>query len=466
MALPKIILIDDNSERCQQFTAVIQFIEYEIEVLTMQGFAQKEHFIDVIVIYVGYGLERQANAIKTITDRLPNIPVVLLVDKAAGLTVPSTLLKMVNSTQEWPVTYAILTEQLQPFLPIDEVNTDNKTLSGQSHSIKHVMALADQVSASDATVLIFGESGTGKEVVARSIHKKSTRNNKPFVPINCGAIPSELLESELFGHEKGAFTGALHTRKGRFEMAEGGTLFLDEIGDMPLDMQVKLLRVLQEKTFERIGSNKTVHCDVRIISATHQNLEDAIKDGRFREDLFYRLNVFPIEVPALRERIEDLPYLIKDLVARLEKAQKGTVTIKLDVIKVLIQYPWPGNVRELGNLIERLAIMTNNGRVTIDDLPIKFRELNPVQNPIIEETIEDLNALVQDFSDDIVDDNSIPVHLPSLRNGLDLKAYLTNVEVKLIEQALMDCNWVVAHAAKLLNMRRTTLVEKIKKFEL
>ncbi len=232
-----------------------------------------------------------------------------------------------------------------------------RSLSGNSRATRAINKMIEQVADTDATVLILGESGTGKEVVARKLHYHSKRRGKPFVPVDCGAIPGDLLESELFGHEKGAFTGAINSRQGRFELAEGGTLFLDEIGDMSMHMQVKLLRVLQERTFERVGSNKTIRCDVRIIAATHRNLEQAIEDGKFREDLFYRLNVFPIEMPPLRERVEDIPVLVADLISRIEHEKRGSIRLTPAAITALTHYGWPGNVRELANLMERLAIL-------------------------------------------------------------------------------------------------------------
>jgi sigma-54 specific flagellar transcriptional regulator A len=245
--------------------------------------------------------------------------------------------------------------------------------SGQSDAIRQVNALIDQVSAHESSVLILGESGTGKEVVARAVHHSSPRRHRPFIAVNCGAIPADLLESELFGHEKGAFTGAVATRKGRFELAEGGTLFLDEIGDMSLPMQVKLLRVLQERTFERVGSALQFRCNVRIIAATHRNLEDAIERGAFREDLFYRLNVFPIEMPALRSRIEDLATLIRDFSDLNVAAGRQRVQLSTAAVECLVRYGWPGNVRELGNLIERLSILCAGRVVGAADLPPRYR---------------------------------------------------------------------------------------------
>src|SRR5687768_11167739 len=252
--------------------------------------------------------------------------------------------------------------------------------TGTSAAIRDVTRLIRQVAAHDSSVLILGESGTGKELAARAVHEASPRRQRPFVAINCGAIPAELLESELFGHEKGSFTGAIAARKGRFEIAEGGTLFLDEIGDMSLPMQVKLLRVLQERVFERVGNHTPVRCNVRIIAATHRNLEESIARGAFREDLFYRLNVFPIEMPALRERIEDMPLLIRDFSERNVAQGRSAIEMTQRTLTALGRHGWPGNVRELGNLIERLSILCPNRKIDIADLPAKYRPANIVED--------------------------------------------------------------------------------------
>lgn len=255
------------------------------------------------------------------------------------------------------------------------------TLVGESPNIAQVRHLIKQVADTDVNVLILGESGTGKELIARQLHQSSARAHKAFVPVNCGAIPSELLESELFGHEKGAFTGAVTARQGRFELAQGGSLFLDEIGDMPLAMQVKLLRVLEEKQFERVGSNKSVKADVRIISATHRNLEAAIEQGRFREDLYYRLNVFPIESPALREHAQDIPLVIESYTQKL--VEKGlSVRFTAKAINRLCHYTWPGNVRELTNLLERLAILYPQQQIDTSDLPAQFKQIKKIPTQV------------------------------------------------------------------------------------
>ncbi|MDX1654753.1 MAG: sigma-54 dependent transcriptional regulator [Candidatus Competibacteraceae bacterium] len=323
-----------------------------------------------------------------------------------------------------------------------------RSLVGNSAGITQVRELIARVAHSEATVLILGESGTGKEVVARNLHYHSPRRKGPFVPINCGAIPENLLESELFGHEKGAFTGALSARKGRFELAEGGTLFLDEIGDMPLQMQVKLLRVLQERTFERVGSNTSLRADVRIIAATHRDLDAMVAEETFREDLYYRLNVFPIELPSLRERIDDLPLLVDELISRIEGEQGVDLRLSPHTLLCLQHYPWPGNVRELANLMERLSILKPNGLVELEDLPEKFKTgfIPPAQPEVT------LPGLDQDLN------------LPA--GGIDLKRHMADLETHIIKLALEQSQGVVARAATTLKMSRTTLMEKIRKYGL
>jgi len=318
------------------------------------------------------------------------------------------------------------------------------------------------VADKDVSVLITGESGTGKEVVAPNLHYNSPRRDKPFVPVNCGAIPAELLESELFGHEKGAFTGAINSRAGRFEMAEGGTLFLDEIGDMPLNMQVKILRVLQERCFERVGSNKTQPVDVRIIAATHRNLEQMIIENTFREDLFYRLNVFPIELPSLKERSEDIPLLMNELVSRMESEQRGSIRFNSAAIMSLCQHEWSGNVRELANLVERMAIMHPFGVIVVQDLPGKYRHVDVTDEDFVHAPIK-ANGVASSGSTSYVNMNDTPL-LPE--QGIDLREYITNLEMSLIQQALNDCGGVVARAADKLCVRRTTLVEKMRKYDM
>ncbi|MGI9248798.1 MAG: sigma-54 interaction domain-containing protein [Woeseiaceae bacterium] len=326
-------------------------------------------------------------------------------------------------------------------------------LIGNSADTKLVRRLIEQVAPSLATVLITGESGTGKEVVARQIHEQSGRKG-PFVAVNCGAIPEQLLESELFGHERGAFTGAVSARAGRFEQAKGGTFFLDEIGDMPTIMQVKLLRVLEERVIERVGSADSIPVDVRLVAATHRDLPKRIEAGKFREDLYYRLSVFPIEITPLRERLDDISLLVDEFVRRLGAEQSVTLQIARDAMQILQKYAWPGNVRELANLIERLVVVKPNGIVKAQDLPwpiVERKETQPDAPEVLSSSLNPVSAGVQ-------------VNLPS--GGLDLKQYLAKIEQDMIHQALVEADGVVQRAAELLGVGRTTLVEKIRRFDL
>ena len=287
-------------------------------------------------------------------------------------------------------------------------------------------------------------------MIARRIHELSGRSG-PFVAVNCGAIPESLLESELFGHEKGAFTGADRVRAGRFEQADGGTFFLDEIGDMPSVMQVKLLRVLEERVIERVGGTRSVPVDVRLIAATHRELPQRIEEGQFREDLYYRLSVFPIEVSPLRERAEDVPLLVEEFTRRLSEKAQGNLHFTADALRALEGYDWPGNVRELANLIERLAVTNPNGIVDINDLPAAVR--NDGSN-------DDIDIVDASLS---LGQGDLRVSLPA--DGIDLKAYLANIEKSLIDKALDESNGVVQHAAKRLGIGRTTLVEKMRRMQ-
>ncbi len=320
-------------------------------------------------------------------------------------------------------------------------------LIGDSPKMQKVYEMIEKIADTDSTVLITGESGTGKELVARTIHYSSSRAEGPFVPINCAAIPKDLLETELFGHEKGAFTGAFNTRIGRFELANNGTIFLDEISELAPSLQVKLLRVIQEREFERVGGVKTIKVNVRIIAATNQNLEKAVEEGRFREDLYYRLNVIPLPLPSLRERKEDIPLLINHFVKKFTKKLKRTpLNFPPEVMHCLMQYDWPGNVRELENLIERLMILVSGDKVSISDLPEKFHAfVNP----------ETHYGTTSTFLYDSVEE------LPE--EGVTLNSIIENIEKKLILKALDKTGGNRSKAATLLGLNRTTLIEKMKK---
>ena len=311
---------------------------------------------------------------------------------------------------------------------------------GESKKIRDLFSIMEKVADSDTTVHIHGESGTGKELVARALHFEGARGRGPFIPVNCGAIPGELLESELFGHEKGAFTHAIRTRIGRFELAHGGTVFLDEIAEMSPMLQVKLLRVLQERKFERIGGTKTITSDFRVIAATNRELEEEMRKGRFREDLYYRLNVIPIKVPPLRERVEDIPLLVSHFIDKFNKNKRKAIqTVEPEVLSALFRYPWPGNVRELENVVERMIILSSNNTLTIFDLPERFLASTPVRQLAITE-------------------------IPAA--GYSLNEEVASFEKRLLVQALNQTGWVKNRAAKLLNINRTTLLEKLKKYDL
>lgn len=311
---------------------------------------------------------------------------------------------------------------------------------GRSQAMKDVFERIKKVALTDSTVLITGPSGTGKELVANAIHTLSGRVGKPQVSVNCGAIPTELLESELFGHIKGSFTGAISNRQGRFEKANGGTIFLDEIGDMPLLLQVKILRVLQNKTIEPVGSQEGQQVDCRVIAATHRDLEKSVVDGIFREDLYYRLNVIPVKIPALKHRKEDIPLLISYFVDRFVSADRSNqITFTDKALEMLLTYDWPGNVRELENIIERLVILRGGNEIKPEDLPAKIFRHNPLSTNTINHVFE------------------LPV------DGVDLKKVLSDIEDSLILQALQVTAGNKNQASKLLSLNRTTLIEKMKK---
>lgn len=369
---------------------------------------------------------------------------------------------------------------------------------GQSTTLADVFKMLAKVAPTDSTVLVTGESGTGKELLVRALHDNSRRADKPFVPINCGAIPKELLESELFGHEKGAFTNALRSRAGRFELADGGTIFLDEIGEMDLSLQVKILRVLQEREIERVGGGASKEVDVRIVAATNRDLEAEVAAGRFREDLFYRLNVIPLHLPPLRERGGDVLLLSRFFLDRFcLKKERPPLTLDPQVRSVFMAYPWPGNVRELENLMERLSILVDGDVVHVDDLPAKILTQvgdvsllpeSPMPEPEVLPEACEVAAPPASGGDGASAGRSEPPSTapsatagdmpvaaagqggflwPTLQtmneNGGNLKDFLDAVELRLINEALQRADGVKNQAAELLGIKRTTLIEKLKK---
>ena len=468
----KVLVLSEDEARRRDIVTILEFIGEE-ELFAgnpARALLTNPEALEEVSVVILDGSDASAQStVASISQSTQGVPVLMVGDlDLTGLSIDAA--SRIIARMEWPLNYTKFVDSLYRAQIFRDQYTRTRergqqrglqlfrSLVGTSRKVQSVRQLMEQVADKDVSVTITGESGTGKEVVARNLHYHSARRNKPFVPVNCGAIPAELLESELFGHEKGAFTGAITARIGRFELAEGGTLFLDEIGDMPLNMQVKILRVLQERTFEKVGSNRTQSADVRVIAATHKNLEDMIVEGDFREDLYYRLNVFPIEMPALRERVEDIPLLINELISRMEKEKRGSLRLNSAAIMSLCKHQWPGNVRELANLVERLAIMHPYGVIGVQELPRKFRYVDDFdENPPLEDSGLPVNT-----------SGLVGLDAPALLpvNGIDLKDYLSNLEKQLIHQALDEAGGVVARAAEKLCIRRTTLVEKVRKYGL
>ncbi len=430
----KVLVFESDATRSDALGERLRFLNYDPVV---PGHGDTPEGAEVAALLGNLTAERKLQRLfRQLTAAHPDLPVLVL--SSGGR--PETSGAVAETHPTWSLDVPVRRAQLARLLRRAERYRGaerRQRLTGTSAAMRQVRRLIGQVADFDTTVLVTGESGTGKELVARTIHELSARCNGPFVPLNCGAIPPDLLESELFGHDKGAFSGAISSRTGRFELAEGGTLFLDEIGDMSLPMQVKLLRALQERAFERVGSNRTRQCNVRIIAATHRDLPAAVKNGEFREDLYYRLNVFPIEMPPLCKRKSDLPELLDELLVQHQGDGQGRLRVTPQALAALAAYPWPGNVRELSNLVERLAILFPSGEIGLEDLPEKYRR--------------DAEAAA----------HSLPSDPQALRTSLDLKAHLQQVEQDLIRQAMQDAGGVVAQAARLLKMRRTTLVEKL-----
>ncbi|KAF7779769.1 sigma-54 dependent transcriptional regulator [Pseudoalteromonas marina] len=474
-----ILILDNNNNRSIGLNASLGFIGEVTHRLDEDNFEQEcakyQQHECMVILGALQSLDHE-NLIK----RYPTLPFLLIGETLRPLLSIANVVGLICEPFNHEVTTQLLhdCQQYHRMLPGEHKNTQSHKsfdgLVGETQAVKEVRFLIEQVAKTDANVLILGESGTGKEVVARNVHLLSKRSTGPFVPVNCGAIPAELLESELFGHEKGAFTGAISARKGRFELAQGGTLFLDEIGDMPLQMQVKLLRVLQERSYERVGGTKAIQADVRVIAATHRNLETMIEAGSFREDLYYRLNVFPIENPSLSERADDIPLLLKELMRRVNEQTGTTAKFTERAIESLKEHAWPGNIRELANLVERMVIMFPEKVVDIPDLPNKYRYIEvDAYEPEYPEELMEKDAFNDIFSTGFSDYDNEPEPefnqagsgvLPE--EGIELKEYLAELEISLITQALERFDYVVARAAEILGVRRTTLVEKMKKYNL
>ncbi|SEM26690.1 DNA-binding transcriptional response regulator, NtrC family, contains REC, AAA-type ATPase, and a Fis-type DNA-binding domains [Syntrophus gentianae] len=457
MKKQKILIAEDDDLNRNNLTELLSLEGYEVHAVengkeAMASFVEDKYDLVITDLKMpqGDGLE----LLKFVKDMNPDNIVIMMtgfgtVDSAVeamkfgAFDYISKPMKddLVKLTVSRALSFASLQEENVTLRDNLREKYDFGKMLGYSECMKTIFDTIEKVAKSDSTVIIYGESGTGKELVARAIHFNSDRKNFPLIPVNCGAIPEELLESELFGHEKGAFTGAIRNRLGRFELAQGGTIFLNEIGDMSPSLQVKLLRVIQEKQFERIGGVKTINADVRILAATNQNLEEAVAEKRFREDLYYRINVIPIHLPALRERGPDIAILANHFLQKFAQMKKKEVThISPEAIACLLHYPWPGNVRELENLIEMLVVLKEGNDIVLEDLPLKIRQFKREAQTIgaiqIPEEGIDFNELVSQFEKDI------------LLNALEKSGGVKN------------------RAAKLLNLNRTTLVEKLKRLNI
>jgi DNA-binding NtrC family response regulator len=451
--MTNILVIDDNPSVIKLMAKILKANDYEVSIASGGGSGIKKLdkdeydlvFTDLMMPGIG-GME----VLEHVISKSPKTMCIIL---TAHGTIKSSVDAIKKGAFDYitkpvsPSELLVVVEKAIKFKNLEEENSrlkkelrgkyDYTNFVGTSNAIKKIYDLIEKVADTDGTVLITGASGTGKELIARAIHYNSNRSEKPLVVVSCGAIPEALLESELFGHEKGAFTGAFKKRIGRFEMANGGTIFLDEIGEMSPALQVKLLRVLQEQKFERVGGTKTIHVDLRIVAATNRNLTTAINNETFREDLYYRLNVIPIKVPTLKQRKSDIPLLVDFFLKKFQEGRKKRITGFLpEAMDAMIAYDWPGNVRELENVVKRLTILCENQVVSFDDLP---------------EIIQEKGRLVQS-SDEVI-----------IEGELDFQDAVKHYERKIILEALEKSNWIKSKAAKLLNINRTTLVAKIKK---
>ena len=451
-----ILVVDDEKNYLLVLSAVLEDEGYEV--LTAQSGhealeIQKSSDLDLILSDMKMPVMDGIELLENIKALDPDLPMIMM-------TAHGTIDKAVEAMQKGAYSYILkpfdnerLTLYVKKAVSMYQVVKENRRLRetvesqyrfgnfiGKSKPIRDVFGTIRKVAPSNATVLIEGESGTGKELVAKSIHFNSPRRNKPFIAVNCSALAESLLESELFGHEKGAFTGAVARKKGRFELADHGTLFLDEIGELSQNLQVKLLRVLQEKAFELVGGTRPITADIRIIAATNKNLKEEMISGRFREDLFYRLNVVRIGLPPLKRRKEDIRLLVNHFIDKYASERKVDIAVKgvdQEVDRLFFNYSWPGNVRELENLIERVMILCPNDTVRVSDLPMDFRD--NVHNAL---------------------------HLEGIPSDASLYETLATIEKAMIERALKMANNVQAHAAAMLGIGKSGLNQKIKKYNL
>ncbi len=468
----RVLLIDDNQARRHDLGVILDFLDERFSACSSQQalelFSSSEQpALNCLLIGSVEGRGGALRLLKQLDVRLAHLPV-LLIGEHDQSGWPENVRRRVLEHLDMPPGYNQLIDALHRAHVINEVYDEARergqqresnlfrSLVGTSRAIQDVRQAMQQVAGTEASVLLVGESGTGREVVARNLHYHSPRREQAFVPISCSAVSEQLLASELFGYEVGAFPGAITAHRGRLEMADGGTLFIDEVGDLPVDLQLRLLRVLQEGEFRRLGSDQPRRVDVRVIAATRHDLEARSGEGSFRSDLYYLLAQFVVELPPLRQRIEDIPLLLNELIARMEHERRGSIRFSSSAIMSLCQHEWRGNVRELANLVERLAITHPGGVIGVEDLPKKFHRLD-----------EAVAGTGTGGEGHLLRTGSLPgLDAPALLPlaGLDLKEYLAGLESSLIQQALDDAGGVVARAAERLRVRRTTLVEKMRKY--
>ncbi|MBW6509546.1 MAG: sigma-54 dependent transcriptional regulator [Desulfuromonadales bacterium] len=453
---PQILLIDDEVESNRSLSTLLTRDGYRVKSTQTaeEAFALlKKTTFDLIISDLLLPGVSGIDILKQVKVDFPQTSVILITGNASAETAVEAMKAGALDYISKPFNFERLRIQVAKALEKNRLVSENRYLRqqlhgryrfhniiGSSQAMQHVFIRMEKVAATDSTILILGASGTGKELVAKAIHYNSPRAEYPFVAINCGAIPADLLESELFGHIKGSFTSAVADKPGKFELANGGTLFLDEIGNMPLQLQMKLLRVLQEHECERVGSSRKIHLNIRLISATNIDLDEQVKSGQFREDLYYRLNVIPIQLPPLRERRGDIALLSRHFLEKTcREMKRKPISISTAALQAMENYPWPGNVRELENVIERTVALTDNSSIACEDLPPDIASQCPMARI------------------------SAPEVSPQ---GIDLNQMMADIERQLIQQALELGQGVKARAAVLLNINRTTLVEKIKRLSI
>jgi two-component system response regulator AtoC len=457
----QVLIVDDEPNLRKILSAQLTRDGYDV--LTAEDGEQglhllREHHIDLVITDLKMPKVDGMTLLKRALEIEPELPVVLITAHGTIDTAVEALKRGAFDFVTKPfdkdevrqiVAKALKTRELRGADATPAPSGARFGIIGSSQGIAELYAILERVADTPTTVLITGESGTGKELVARALHEHSSRKDKPFIKVNCAAIPKELIESELFGYERGAFTGAVASKPGRFELANGGTLFLDEIGEIPIEMQVKLLRALQESEFERVGGIKTIRVDVRLVAATNRDLKKLIAAGSFREDLFYRLNVVPIRLPALRERTGDIPLLAEHFLTKFnERLRKKVEGLDADATEVLVQYPWPGNIRELENVIERAVLFCDESKLHAKDLPPDVRGIPVIANVPLPEA--DLHAA-------LAGEGGLKGHV---------KVAMSRLEKELVSRALQQTNGNVTHAARLLKISRKGLQLKMKELGL